>query len=273
MSDLLVSSDWLAAHLDEVVIADVRWDPQGGTDGAARAFAQGHVPGAVFVDVDRDLAAAPFDGPGRHPLPTPEAFAAALGLLGIGDGDRVVAYDETNGTHAARLWWMLDAVGHRVAILDGGLAGWLGPLETGPAAPRPPTEVEPRPWPAERIADADGVARALREGSASVIDVRARERFRGDIEPFDPVAGHIPGAVNVPLATNVDERGRFRTPAELRERYETYGASIAHCGSGLTACQTIFAVRLAGLPQPALYEGSWSDWVHDPRRPVATGDG
>jgi thiosulfate/3-mercaptopyruvate sulfurtransferase len=271
MNDLLVSADRLAAHLDEVVVADVRWDPQGGTDAAERAFESGHVPGAVFVDADRDLAAAPFDGPGRHPLPTPAAFAATLGRLGIGPDEPVVVYDVMHGMHAARLWWMLDALGHRVAILDGGLAAWRGSLETGPAMRRAGIDVEPRPWPADRLVDADDVARALRDGSATVIDVRAPERFRGETEPFDPVAGHIPGAVNVPLATNVDEDGRFRTAAELRASYEVYGPAIAHCGSGLTACQTVFAMRLAGLPPPALYEGSWSDWVHDPARPVATG--
>jgi thiosulfate/3-mercaptopyruvate sulfurtransferase len=273
MTDPLVSAEWLAAHFGEVVVADVRWDPRDGTEGAQRAFESGHIPGAVFVDADRDLAAPAFDGPGRHPLPAPGAFADTLGRLGITDDDLVVAYDVTNGVHAARLWWMLDGTGRHVVIVDGGLAAWTGPIETGPPPWREPVDVEPRPWPADRMVDADDVARALRDGSATVIDVRAPERFRGEVEPFDPVPGHIPGAVNVPLGVNVDERGRFRSAAELRARYELYGPVIAQCGSGLTACHTIFAMRRAGLPEPALYEGSWSDWVHDRTRPVAIGHG
>jgi thiosulfate/3-mercaptopyruvate sulfurtransferase len=272
MNDLLVTAGWLAEHRDEVVVADVRWDPAGGTAGAERVFAQGHVSGAVFVDVDRDLAAEPFHGPGRHPLPTPEAFAATLGRLGIADGDLVIAYDVANGTHAARLWWMLDATGRRAALLDGGLAAWEGPLEAGAAGSRPPTEPEVRPWPSGSLADANDVATALRDRTAAVVDARAAERFRGETEPFDPVAGHIPGAINVPLSTNVDDEGRFRSVDELRAVYEPLGSFIAHCGSGLTACETVFAARLAGLAQPRLYEGSWSDWVHDGDRPVATGD-
>jgi thiosulfate/3-mercaptopyruvate sulfurtransferase len=271
MSDLLVSADWLATHLDQVVVADVRWDPQERAAGAERAFAEGHIPGAVFFDADRDLAAAPFDGPGRHPLPTPEAFAATLGRLGVGGDDLVVIYDVTGGTFAARLWWMLDATGRRAALLDGGLPAWTGPLETGPAQARAATLVAPVAWPADRIAEADEIARAIHDGTATIVDVRTPERFRGEIEPLDPVAGHIPGAVNVPLAVNLDAEGRFRSPEELRERYGSYGPVIAHCGSGITACHAIFAMRLAGLAQPKLYAGSWSDWVHDPARPVATG--
>jgi thiosulfate/3-mercaptopyruvate sulfurtransferase len=229
------------------------------------------VPGAVFVDVDRDLAAPAFEGPGRHPLPRPEAFAKTLGRLGIGD-DLVVAYDVANGTHAARLWWMLDVTGRRAAVLDGGLAAWEGPLETGADAGRVVARPEVRPWPTSSLADADDVAAALRERTAAVVDARAPERFRGETEPFDPVAGHIPGAVNVPLSANVDDRGRFRSADELRALYEPLGPFIAHCGSGLTACETVLAARLAGLPQPRLYEGSWSDWVHEGDRPVATGD-
>ena len=272
MNDLLVSAGWLAEHLDDVVVVDVRWDPADGTAGAARAFEEGHVPGAVFVDVDRDLAAPAFKGPGRHPLPSPAAFAPTLGRLGIADDDLVVAYDVANGTHAARLWWMLDATGRRAALLDGGLSAWTGPLETGRGVARPASQPEVRPWPAGSLADADDVAAALRDHTAAVVDARAPERFRGETEPFDPVAGHIPGAINVPLASNVDDGGRFRSADELRAVYEPLGSFIAHCGSGLTACETVFAARLAGLPQPRLYEGSWSDWVHDRGRPVATGD-
>jgi thiosulfate/3-mercaptopyruvate sulfurtransferase len=273
MTDLLVSADWLEGNLDDVVVADVRWDIEEGLAGAERAFEQGHIPGAIFFDVERDLAARAFDGPGRHPLPSPEAFAATLARAGIAVDDLVVIYDEHGGTYAARLWWMLDATGRTAALLDGGLGGWGGPLETGPQTPRPPSNVERVPWPADRMADADEVARALADASATVIDVRAPERFRGDVEPFDPVAGHIPGAVNAPLAGNLDETtARFLAAEQLRDRYASYGRAIAHCGSGVTACHAVFAMRLAGLEQPKLYVGSWSDWVHDPKRPVATGD-
>jgi thiosulfate/3-mercaptopyruvate sulfurtransferase len=271
-SDPLVTQAWLAEHLHDVVVADVRWDAEGGTDAAEAAFHAGHVPGAVFVDADRDLAAPPFQGPGRHPLPSPEAFARTLGWLGIGDEDLVVAYDTTGGTYAARLWWMLDAIAHPVALLDGGLAAWPGQLETGAGARRAELEIAPRPWPRDRIADADAVADAIRSGDAAVIDVRAQQRYRGELEPIDPVAGHIPGAVNVPLAENLDEAGRFRSPEELREWYGGLRGVIAHCGSGLTACQSVLAMRLAGIEHVRLYEGSWSDWIHDPSRPIATGD-
>jgi len=270
--DLLVSPEWLAEHLRDVVVADVRWDPEGGTDAAEAAFRAGHVPGAVFVDADRDLAAPPFDGPGRHPLPSPEAFARTLGRLGIGDADLVVAYDTTGGTYAARLWWMLDAIAHPAALLDGGLAAWPGPIENGPGSLAAHVDVAPRPWPRDRIADAQAVADAIDHRDATVIDVRVPQRFSGELEPIDPVAGHIPGAMNIPLAGNLDDVGRFRTREELRERYGGLGRVIAHCGSGLTACQTVFAMRLAGLDDVALYEGSWSDWIHDPSRAVATGD-
>src|SRR5215213_4617758 len=147
MTDLLVSADWLEGNLDDVVVADVRWDIEEGTAGAERAFEQGHIPGAIFFDVERDLAARAFDGPGRHPLPSPEAFAATLARAGIAVDDLVVIYDEHGGTYAARLWWMLDATGRTAALLDGGLGGWGGPLETGPQTPRPPSNVEPVPWP------------------------------------------------------------------------------------------------------------------------------
>jgi len=271
-ADPLVTPVWLAEHLHDVVVADVRWDAEGGTDAAEGAFHAGHVPGAVFVDADRDLAAPPFHGPGRHPLPSPEAFARTLGRLGIDDDDLVVAYDTTGGAYAARLWWMLDAIGHPVALMDGGLAAWPGRLETGSSTKRVELEVAPRPWPRDRIADAESVADAIGAGDATVIDVRVPQRYRGELEPIDPVAGHIPGAVNIPLAGNLDEAGRFRTVYELRDRYGRLDHAIAHCGSGLTACQTVFAMRLAGLDDVRLYEGSWSDWVHDPSRPIATGD-
>lgn len=275
----LVDGPWLAAHLRDVVVADVRWAPGRGYDVARISFEAGHIPSAVFLDVQEDLAAPAFDGPGRHPLPSPEAFAASMARAGIGDGTSVVAYDDAQGSLAARLWWMLDAVGERIALLDGGLASWAGPLETGPAeATRRPGVFTQRPWPADAVVDAVEVQRALAAGDATVLDARMPERYRGDDEPLDPVAGHIPGAVSAPWVGNLGaETGRFLPLGQLRARFERLGVgsdrpAIAQCGSGVTACHDLFAMRLAGLHGGRLYEGSWSDWVHDGTRPVATGE-
>jgi thiosulfate/3-mercaptopyruvate sulfurtransferase len=276
MSDLLVGAAWLSAHVDEVVVADVRWSAAGGTTEAERAFESGHIPGAVFFDVDRDLAGVPFvEGPGRHPLPPAERFARTLASGGIGPNDRVVTYDDGGGSVAARLWWMLDAAGFECALLDGGLQAWPGPLETGPAATRPPAELHARPWPKDRIVDAEGVAEALNSGDV-VLDARVGERYRGETEPIDPVAGHIPGARSAPFPDVLTPDGRFREPQEIRELFAAAGVRdgavpIAYCGSGVTASLDVFALRFAGLGDARLYEGSWSDWVHDPSRPVATG--
>jgi len=276
MSDLLVDARWLASHRDEVTVADVRWSATGGTADAERAFEAGHIPGAVFFDVDRDLAGVPFvAGPGRHPLPDPDLFATALASRGIGPDDRVVAYDDAGGSVAARLWWLLDAWGRPCALLDGGLAAWPGPLETGSATSRHAVASDVRPWPEDRIVDADGVAAAIAAGDV-VLDARVGERYRGETEPIDPVAGHIPGARSAPFPDVLGADGRLRLPAELRDRFEALGVDegtvpVAYCGSGVTASLDLFALRLAGLGDARLYEGSWSDWVHDRSRPVATG--
>jgi thiosulfate/3-mercaptopyruvate sulfurtransferase len=276
----LVDAAWLAANLGRpgLVVADVRWSVQGGTVAAQEAYEGGHVPGAVFVDVDRDLAAAPFvDGPGRHPLPTPEAFAATMRASGVGDDDAVVAYDDTGGSLAARLWWMLDVTGHAAAMLDAGLPAWPGPLEAGPPPVLPRADFTPRPWPSDRIADAGEVAEAVRTGDAVVVDVRAGERYRGETEPIDPVPGHIPGARNLPWADHLDPATGLLLPADvLRERYRDIGVhdagrAIVHCGSGITGCLGLLALRVAGLGEARLYQGSWSDWVHDPAHEVAMG--
>jgi thiosulfate/3-mercaptopyruvate sulfurtransferase len=273
---LLIDAAWLEAHRDEVVVADVRWSPAGGTAAATEAFETGHIPGAVFFDIDRDLAGEPFvDGPGRHPLPRPESFASALGARGIGAATYVVAYDDVRDSLAARLWWMLDALGQQVSLLDGGLAAWAGELEVGPARRDDPVDIDPRPWPVERIVDASAVSDALRGDSAVVLDARAAERFRGEVEPIDPVAGHIPGAVSVPWSANLGADGRFLPAEELRARFAPLlkdRPAVAHCGSGVTACHALVALRLAGIDDGRLYVGSWSDWVHDPARPVATGE-
>ena len=274
---MLVDAVWVAAHLDEVAVADVRWSAAGGTAEATRGFEAGHIPGAAFLDVDRDLSGDPAGGPGRHPLPSPDAFARTLSVAGIGDDSLVIAYDDAEGSLAARLWWMLDAIGYRAALLDGGLLAWSGALETGPARGRSATPVRPRPWPPGRIGTVDEVAAALRGATKTVLDARAPERYRGEVEPLDPVGGHIPGVRNAPWAGNLSASGTFRSPEELRERYAALGVTagadtIAHCGSGVTACHDLFAMRLAGLGDARLYVGSWSEWVGDPARPVATGD-
>jgi thiosulfate/3-mercaptopyruvate sulfurtransferase len=272
----LVSPEWLVEHLDsgDLVVADVRWVPGGS---AADRFPEGHIPGAASFDLDRDLASPLGEGPGRHPLPPPETFAATMSTAGIGESDAVVAYDDAGGSVAARLWWMLAVTGHRAAVLDGGLAAWTGPVETGPAARREPVAFNGRAWPRDFVTNADGVARSLQNGSATVLDARAPERFRGETEPFDAVAGHIPGARSAPWPGNLDpETGRFLAPERLRARFEELGAAdgpvIASCGSGTTACHDVLALQLAGLGPTILYEGSWSDWSSDPSRPVATGE-
>jgi thiosulfate/3-mercaptopyruvate sulfurtransferase len=272
----LVSTAWLAEHLGRpgLVVADARWRP----DGSGRArYEQGHVPGAVFLDIDIDLSSPKTAASGRHPLPAPEAFARAMERVGIGDDTVVVAYDDQSGSTAARLWWMLSVTGHPCAVLDGGLGAWTRSLEHGPA-PRPSTRgirFTESPWPADRIVDTDAVDRLRRNPDWVVVDVRAAERYRGEVEPIDPVAGHIPGARSLPWTESIDpDTGRFRRPEELRRVFEErFGRAqmAAHCGSGVTSCHTLLAMAVAGLPQARLYVGSWSEWVADPDRPVATG--
>src|SRR3954452_12156785 len=248
----LVDAAWLAGHIgdDGVVVADARWY----ADGSGRAsYEDGHIPGAVFVDVDTDLSAPRTDTTGRHPLPTPSEFAAAMSRAGIGDETFVVAYDDAGGSSAARLWWMLDVTGHRVALLDGGVAAWPGELEAGPSPSPPPVAFTPTPWPEGAIADAALVDRLREDPTAVLLDARAAERFRGETEPIDAVAGRIPGAVSAPFAGNLDPAtGRFLAPEALRERYEALGVGaasevVAYCGSGVTSAHDVVALRLAGF--------------------------
>ena len=260
---------------DPPTILDVRWTLGGG---GRAAYQAGHLPGAVFVDLDTILAADPTTGAGRHPLPDPGVFAGALGRLGIGEDALVVAYDDAGGAVAARLWWMLRAVGQDAAVLDGGIAAWTGPLERGPGADRPTVARRPVPWPSDAVVTADAVA-AISEGRiarARLIDARAPERFRGEVEPIDPRAGHIPGAVNAPVAANLDpETKRFLPPDELRSRYADLAGTddvVAYCGSGVNACHTLLALEVAGVPGGRLFPGSWSEWSGRADRPVATGD-
>lgn len=272
-SSPIISPESLAERLSDpdLRIADVRWflgEPERGR----REYAAGHIPGAVFVDLDKDLA-API-GPGRHPLPDPSLFAERMGALGFGSDHLIVAYDDSLGTIAARLWWMLDNLGHgRVAVLDGGLRAWR-------AAGLPETTEIPSPTPArlelarEWSNVIDQVALIDRLGEVTLIDARAGERYRGEVEPVDPAAGHIPSAVNAPAKIALDEGGRFLDPAVLEERLASVAppdrAVVTSCGSGVTACHTALALRLAGRADPLLYPGSFSDWSTS-GRPVATG--
>lgn len=267
-----VSAAEVLAARDEVVLADVRWSLDG-TEGRTQHLAA-TIPGAVFVDLDHDLAAPPSPDGGRHPLPDPEAFAAALGRLGLGDDDRIVAFDQGPGTIAARLVWMLRAIGRPAAVLDGGLAAWPGPLAPG-GARRPTLTRTVVPWPPERFADADLVARLLAADAAVLLDAREPARYRGEHEPVDPRPGHVPGAVNLPTSALVHD-GRLTSPDELRRRVAEAGVTgaeevVASCGSGVTACFDVLVLEQLGIDRVRLFPGSWSAWSADPRRPAATG--
>lgn len=265
-----VDAAWLRSH-PEAVLVDVRWALDGSQ--TREHYLVGHLPGAVYLDLDDDLSAPPGGTAGRHPLPSPEAFAASLAAAGIGNDDLVVAYDQDVGAVAARLVWMLRATGHRAAVLEGGLAAWDGPLDTGEVVRRPVAR-EPRPWPQDRVADAELVEQLRRDPTATVIDARAPERYRGEQEPIDPRAGHIPGALNVPHAGNVDRHGRLRSLQELRARYADALAAdevVVYCGSGVTACHDVLVLEQLGKPA-RLFPASWSGWSSDPGRPAATGD-
>ena len=231
-----------------------------------RAYAEGHIPGAVYASIDQDFAAPPGPG-GRHPLPPAEALQAQLRAWGINDDDQVVAYDDAGGPFAARAWWCLRWLGHAaVAVLDGGLKAWQGP---GPL-----TAAEPHTNPGNfsiratltRTIEATELQRRL--DTIDLIDARARPRFEGREEPIDPVAGHIPGAACLPFQDNLTSSGCFKTPELLAERFKDHGAdTVSYCGSGVTAAHNILAMRIAGLPEPVLYVGSWSEWITDPARP------
>jgi thiosulfate/3-mercaptopyruvate sulfurtransferase len=281
VSGLTVGVEEVIAHQADPSwrIFDCRHDLQN-ADYGTRAYAKGHIPGALFMHLDQDLSGDKTGRNGRHPLPSPEAFAEKLSACGVDPDTQVVAYDNEAGVFAARLWWMLRWLGHeRVAVLDGGLAAWRRakqPLVTEvPSHPR--ARFVPRPQPA-MLVDADYVLERLGGAEALILDARSPERFSGEMETIDPVGGHIPGAVNRFYFDNLDDPGvHFKTAAELRAEFDdllagrTAGAVIQQCGSGVTACHNILAMELAGLPGSKLYAGSWSEWCADPARPVVTG--
>ncbi|MEV5550799.1 sulfurtransferase [Streptomyces sp. NPDC052309] len=276
----IISASELASDLagaNPPVLLDVRWQLSMARAAGAPSFdgraeyAAGHIPGAVFVDLDRELASAPGGG-GRHPLPDIAEFGAAMRRAGVSSGRPVVVYDGGQGWAAARAWWLLRWTGHPdVRVLDGGLPHWEGPLSTDLPAPAPGDFV-PAPG-AAGLLDADAAAALARSGV--LLDARAGERYRGEVEPIDPVGGHIPGALSAPTTDNVAADGRFLPAEELRARFKTLGAADgsevgAYCGSGVSAAHEVLALAVAGIPA-ALYVGSWSEWSSDPQRPVAVG--
>ena len=271
----LVDAATLQALGDTAIVLDCRFD-LADPDAGAAAYRQGHIPGARYVHLDDDLSGPIEPGvTGRHPLPSRDTLAARVGALGITPGTPVVTCDDSGGSHAARAWWLLRWLGHAdVAVLDGGLDAWRA---AGGKLTDQPTHIEPAdPYPAGNPLTRSVTATDLPAGPGTcVIDARSVERFRGEVEPIDTIAGHIPGAVCLPFTGNLDARGRFLPAAELRARFEPLAARgdlVCYCGSGVTAAHNVLACVHAGLPEPALYAGSWSEWITDPRRPVATGD-
>ena len=303
MYTALIEPEELAAPLSRNAAADSDWTvldcrfdlPR--PDWGASAYAAGHVPNALYAHLDRDLSGPITAGSGRHPLPSLERLAETFGRWGIDDDVQVVAYDQGNGAFAARLWWLLRWAGHqKVAVLNGGFAAWQQaglPTDTAPGA-RQPRIFTPRPDAKAVVSTAELErvlsAGELAAGASVLVDARGADRFAGENETIDPVAGHIPGARNHPFVRNVDAKGRFLPAGELRERWQatlrggalgggTLGAAgvadakraIAMCGSGVTACHNLLALEIAGLPGTRLYAGSWSEWIRDKRRPVARG--
>lgn len=262
------------AGRDEIVLCDVRWylDGRSGYD----AYLDGHIAGAIWVNLDEYLSAHGAPAHGRHPLPAAESFAASLGSLGIGLDDPVVAYDDLNGTAAGRMVWMLRVLGHDAALLDGGLGSWTGATETAPNV-RAACECPVRAWPEGAFVDIDGAADAGASPEVVLIDARGGDRYRGETEPIDPRPGHIPGAVNVPTTDNFNPDGRFADAATLRARYQAEGVAagvmgaggrnnaVVYCGSGVSACMDALAMERAGLGRPQVYIGSWSQWSHTDR--------
>jgi thiosulfate/3-mercaptopyruvate sulfurtransferase len=280
MPALLISTQELATRLvdKDIVICDCRHDLLDLEKGP-RAYAEGHIPGAHFIHLDEDLSGKKTGMNGRHPLPDVDAFAKKMGRIGIDGRKHVIAYDDAGGPYASRLWWLLRWLGHdNVSLLDGGINQWI-------AEGRAIDRVTPSAKPASFIAkqkngmtvDANFILANIKQPSAVVVDARAPERYRGETEPIDPVAGHIPGALNRLFKNNLNADGTFKSAAILQQEFaallgsKSPGEVINQCGSGVTACHNLFAMEIAGLSGSKLYPGSWSEWCADPARPVAKG--
>lgn len=276
----VVDVGWLSRHLgdDRLVVADCRFllnDPSAGR----KAYEIHHIPTAVYFDLETDLS-APAGRGGRHPLPDVESLAVKFGAAGIDESVTVVCYDDQMGAMAARLWWLLRYLGHdAVAVLDGGYSAWMKaghPVTAEIPQPRART-FQPRLRP-HMVVGMEEVRRQAEQRAALLVDSRAAERYRGDVEPLDPVAGHIPGAVNVPWEGNWGEEGFMKAPEVIRERWwpvlegRDPGDIILYCGSGVTACANLFALERVGVTGVRVYAGGWSEWCRHPENPVATGD-
>jgi len=263
-----VSFEWYAARRGQVVLADTRWYLDGSS--GREAYDRGHLPGAVFVDLDRALSGPASAEAGRNPLPEPQVFARGMREAGISDADTVVAYDDAGGVIAARLVWMLRATGHAAAVLDGGMSSYPGSLETT-APPARSGTFTTAPWPADRLA---GIAETA-AGTATVIDARNRDRFQGRQDPVDPRPGHIPGALNIPCRENLDPAGHLLPLPRLHLRFQQAGIAsaedvISYCGSGVTACHNLLVLEHLGLGRGRLFVGGWSQYGHRSDLPVET---
>ncbi|MDP9007984.1 MAG: sulfurtransferase [Pseudomonadota bacterium] len=268
----------------DIVVIDCRFDLIQ-REGGRRAYLAGHIPGARYADLNRDLSAPVSANSGRHPLPLPKDFAATLTKWGIGDATQVIAYDDAGGSFAARAWWMLRWLGHTsVAVLDGGMKAWTvagGTLESGAEQPLPKAAPAGGRILAQAnaaaVIDTANIAAFLSEPGNLLVDARAAERYAGSVEPIDAVAGHIAGAVNHPFSANLAPNGQFLPASELRRLWDARlaGREVAHvaamCGSGVTACHNLLSLEVAGLPGAKLYAGSWSEWIKDPNRPIGRG--